>query len=102
MSNINIAYGTSTAMVITLDALAGGAARESTAVDNSVNKFADAIVQGMVSVNAVGGNEIIKIYVYGSEDGTRFTDNATGINAAITPRSPTALVLAQTIPIPTP
>lgn len=93
MATTKISYGTSTAVTITLNGLANAASRESTAIVNTTNLYVDAMLQ--VSVTLAAGTPVdgIDVYVYESVDGTLYTDNVTGTDAAITPRSPTNLVL---------
>ena len=92
MTDIKKAYGTSTAITITLASLAhsDNAGRESTAVDNGTDKFLDAMVQVVVKLAAgtPSADRTVYVYAYGSEDGTTFTDNATGADAAITLTDP--------------
>lgn len=92
MADIKKAYGTSTAITITLTSLAHSenAGRESTAVDNGTNKFIDALVQVKVKLAAgtPSGDRAVYVYAYGSEDGTTYTDNATGSDADITLTDP--------------
>ena len=92
MTDIKKAYGTSTAITITLASLAhsDNAGRESTAVDNGTNKFIDALVQIKVKLAAgtPSADRTVYVYAYGSEDGTTYTDNATGSDAAITLTDP--------------
>lgn len=92
MTDIKKAYGTSTAMTITLASLAhsDNAGRESTAVDNATNLFLDALVQVKVKLQAgtPSADRTVYVYAYGSEDGTTFTDNATGTDADITLTDP--------------
>ena len=92
-------YATSTAMTITLASLATGSARESDAVDNTSNKYLDALVYLAIPLQtgSPGSDKLINVYVYGSEDGTNYTDNATGSNAALTLRSPTNLKQVEAI-----
>ena len=105
MANIKQEFGTSTAITITLNDLASSATagRESTVVDNSTNKFIDALVYVTVNVGAgtPANGKCAYIYAYGSEDGTNYTDNATGSDAAITLRDPTNLRLVAVISMPT-
>ncbi len=105
MPNVKLEFGTSTAITITLANLASSATagRESTVVDNSANKFLDALVTVILNVitGVIVNDKAAYIWVYGSEDGTIYTDNATGTDAAITPEDPTCLRLVQVIPIPT-
>jgi hypothetical protein len=105
VADLKVAYGTSTAITCTLASLASSATagRESTAVDNSSNLYVDAIVQVKVELQSgtIANDEAVYVYAYGSEDGTIYTDNATGSDAAITLRDPTAMRLIGVIPCPT-
>jgi hypothetical protein len=82
--------------------LAADGARESTAIDNSSNLYLDALVQLHVKLAAgsPSGDKAVYVYAYGSEDGTNYTDNATGSDAAITLRTPTNLKLIGAIACP--
>ena len=102
MANIKQVFGGDTAITITLVNLADAAARECTAVDNSTNLYLDALVRLHIQM-ATGtpvSDKTIYVYAYGSEDGTNYTDNATGSDAAITLRVPTNLRLIGTIAVP--
>lgn len=90
MSDIKLAYGTaSQAITMTLASLANGSAREATAVDNTTNKFLDAIVYLKIALQAgtPSSEKVLKVYFYCSEDGTNYSHPATGADAAITPSS---------------
>lgn len=104
MADIKEAFGTSTAITITLASLASSttAGRESTAIDNSSNKYLDALlyVAFKLQTGTPGSENAIYIYGYASEDGTNYTDNATGSDAALTFRSPTNLPLIGVISVP--
>lgn len=93
MANIKIEYGTSTAMTITLASLASGSARQSTAVDNTSNKFEDAMVVADIKLatGTPAGDQCLYFFAFASEDGTNYTDNAGGTDAAITLRVPSNL-----------
>lgn len=95
MATRKIAYASSTGITITLASLASGAttARESTAIDNTSNLYIDAIVYLALALQSgtPANDKAIYVYLYGSEDGTNYTDNATGSDAALTLRSPTNL-----------
>lgn len=93
MADLKQAFGASTAITITLASLASGSARQSAVVDNASNLFLDVMVNLSVKLasGSPGGERTVYVYVYGSEDGTNYTDNATGSDAAITMRSPTNL-----------
>jgi hypothetical protein len=82
-------YGTSTSITITLNSIATGSARESTAIDNTSNKYIDAHVTVKIAMAAgtPASDKMVNVYAYASEDGTNFGDNATGTDAGITIRS---------------
>ena len=72
MATANIAYSANTAIVMNLSNLAASATyiagRESTQIDNTTNKYMDAIVQGSVTVGttpAITGG--IAVYVWGAD-----------------------------------
>ena len=93
MADIKVNFGTSTAITCTLASLADAGARECTAVDNSTNKYLDAVLY--LAIRLVTGtpasDKAIYVWFYGSEDGTNYTDNATGTDAGVTMRSPSNL-----------
>ncbi|TAJ99764.1 hypothetical protein EPO44_10205 [bacterium] len=97
-------FGTSTTITITLASMSGvlGTAQESTAFDFGTDLFLDALVylQIKLAVGAPINDRLVNVYAYGSEDGTNFTDNATGANAAIVLRNPTNLVKIGSILCP--
>lgn len=99
MVETKIKYATSASITLTLPG--DGAARESTAIDNSTNLYDDALVHVKFSTGTVTGNKMAYIWVYASEDGTNYDSVATGSDAAITLRSPESLQLAYAIPVPT-
>lgn len=104
MADVKIEYQSTQNFTLTLASLSSSATagRESTAVDNTTNKYLDAICQVSVALQTgtPGNDKCIYIYAYGSVDGTNYTDNATGSDAAITLRDPTNLRLVSTIPAP--
>lgn len=104
MADIKSEYGTSSALTITLASLASSqdAGRESTAVDNATNKFIDALVQVKIKLQAgtPSADRAVYVYAYGSEDGTTYTDNATGTDAAITLTNPPNMKLIGIIVCP--
>lgn len=103
MSDIKIAYGADTTITITLASLANSSYRESNAIDNSSDKFLDVILSLTIKsgASAPSGEKVLKVFFYASEDGTNLTDNATGSDASITPRSPTNLLGPMYIQTPT-
>ena len=104
MADLKLKFGTSTAFTLTLASLASSstAGRESTAVDNTSNLFVDALVrlQCKLQTGSPANDKAIYVYAYGSEDGTNYTDPATGSDAAITLRAPTNLRLIGVISTP--
>ena len=99
--DIKLGLGTATAFTITLNSLGSASARESTAIDNSTNLYLDAVVEVLVNVGTVASDKRVYIYAYDSIDGTNYSDNATGSDAALTMRSPTNLKLIGVIECPT-
>lgn len=91
MATINLSYPTVGTFTCTLASLANNAARASTAVDNSTNKYDDEFVQLQVKSGASGvsATGVVNVYVYGTADnGTTYGDGATGTDAGITLTSP--------------
>ncbi len=87
MADIKAKYGgANQAITITINSLANDAKRESAAVDNSMNCFADALVQVQIATNTGAdstGDKSIYIYAYGTSDnGTTYSANASGSDAA--------------------
>src|SRR3989304_3974050 len=104
MADIKKAYGTSPAITTppAPPAHSDNAGRESAAIDNGTNKFIDALVQVAVKLAAgtPSADKAVYVYAYGSEDGTTFTDNATGADAAITLTDPPNMKLIGVIRCP--
>lgn len=107
MSDVKAAYGTNgQALTISLASLADSsvAGRESTVVDNSSNKFLDALVSGKIKIANSGGiaaPSAVFVYAYGSVDGgTEYGDTVTGSDAAITLTNPPNLKLLGLIYTP--
>lgn len=102
---VKAAYGAAgQALTITLASLAASATvgRESTAVDNSTDLFLDALVQVWVEAGVVSGNKQVLVFAYGTiDDGTSYTEGATGADAGFTRRDPSTLVFLGSIPMPT-
>ena len=101
-ADVKQAFGSSTGQTQTLASLAQAAAREGTSVDNATNLFLDVFDYHACALQTgtPASDKAIYIYVYGSEDGTNYTDNATGTDAAVTLRSPTNLKLINVIATP--
>jgi hypothetical protein len=104
MATIKELFGTAAqAITITLDALANTSAtvgRQSTAVDNTVNLYTDALVQlTLVSASAsVSTTGTVEVYAYGSVDGgASYDDGVTGVDGASTLTSPANMVRIGTV-----
>lgn len=97
MPTIKTLYGSEAqAITITLASLANAAARESTAVDNTVNLFRDVLAMLKLKNNAVSaptGEKAVYVYAYGTVDAATplYPDAVTGVDAAITLDNPTHL-----------
>jgi len=87
MSDTKAKYGSSNqGITVTINSLANDAKRESTAVDNSVNCFLDALVQVKIATNTAAdstGDKSVYVYTYGTTDGgAAYSGNASGSDAA--------------------
>jgi hypothetical protein len=98
-------YGTSTAMSTTaLATLASSATAgwQSASINNATDLALGALVTLSVTLAAgtPGADKTVYVYVYESEDGTVFTDNATGAQGLLTRRDPTNMKLIGTLATP--
>jgi hypothetical protein len=93
-----ITYSATSVVSITTTGLANATSRESTAIDNTTTKYIDAQVGINLTTGAGGG---FYVYGYGSLDGTNYTENATGSDAAITPPDVSSFPLLAFIPVTT-
>jgi hypothetical protein len=103
MANVKTEWGSSTVITATgLASLADAGVFELAAVDNTSNKFLDAklYLALKLATGSPASDKTIYVYVPVSEDGTNYTDNATGSAGAITLRTPTNLILIGTIACP--
>lgn len=92
-STLNITYSASASITCTLASLATASARSCDAVDNGTNKYIDAILYLAIPLvtGTPASDKAINVWFYGSEDGTNYTDNSLGTDAAVTLRVPTNL-----------
>jgi hypothetical protein len=94
-------YANSAALTITLASLANSATAGaiSAAVDNSVDKFMDVMIQVKfkLATGTPAADQSVYVYAYGSEDGSTYPDGITGSAGAFTPRVPTCISLLQVI-----
>lgn len=105
MADIKLKYPVSggTALTCTLTSLASSltAGRASTYVDNSTDLNVDALVTVKVKTVAgtIANDRAVYVYAYGY-DGSIYTANATGSDAAITLDDPTTMQVLGMIPVP--
>lgn len=83
MADIKSAYGAKTTITLTLTSLTNGSGRESTVIDNTSNKFLDALLRFQTNGQA-SGTGLVDVYVYAALGDTTYTDAATGTDAAFT------------------
>lgn len=95
MADIKPAYGTNgQTITISLASLANNGARASTAVDNRTTKYDDVLIQLKIKTNASSSSATgyANVYVYGTvDDGTTYSEGASGTDGALTLVSPTNL-----------
>jgi hypothetical protein len=95
-TTLKIAYAASVALTLTKATMASSATvgRESTAIVNTSNLYDDIALTVRLTANGTPtANTFAYVFAYLSEDGTNYTDNATGSDADLTLKSPTNLVL---------
>lgn len=98
-------YGSSTAITTTaLATLANSATAgwQSAAIDNAADLALGVLIRLEVTlaVGSPASDKTVYVYVYESEDGTNYTDNATGSQGTLTRRDPTNMKLLGTIACP--
>lgn len=84
MATATLNYAAAASVTITVTSLADGGYRESTAVDNSSNKYLDAQVGGKVQIGAVAADGSFSVYSYASYDGTEYSHGLTGTDGTVT------------------
>lgn len=89
--------------ITSLNNLASNAACQSQAVDSTPTKYLDVhvCVTCVLSAGSPAGDVAIYVYAYSSEDGTNFSDNASGSDGALSMRTPTNLKLICVLNTPT-
>lgn len=94
MPNLKIDYGSPSSFTISLNSLAGGNSRQSTAIDNSSTKYAEALVFGQItSGTSVSANGRVYVYIFGSIDGgTSYTGGAGASDASFTTANTAGLI----------
>jgi hypothetical protein len=104
MADEKEAFGAATAITIGVASLAATSARESATVDNTTNKYEDALVQVKLKTGGTtpSNDQCAYIYAWGVIDGTTptYPDTVTGSDAAITLNSPTQLRLIGVLNMP--
>jgi hypothetical protein len=84
MTTTTINYVSVDTITITQTSLADGGYRSSAAVDNTTNKYMDALVGGLTQIGAVAADGTFSVYAYGSFDGTNYTAGLDGADGTIT------------------
>ena len=91
MTTVTTNYGTKTAITLSLASLASSsdftAGRESTEIDNTTNKYIDAMIEGVIRVGTTPTvDTFIKVMVWGSDTslGTTAKDVLDGLDSAET------------------
>jgi hypothetical protein len=89
MATSKLQYGASTNITCTLASLASGSSRSCAFVDNTVNRYLDALVTLNVQLVAgtPTGNQVVRVWFYGSVDESTYLDNSVGTDAALTLRT---------------
>ena len=78
-------YAASAAITCTLTSLADGGYRESAGVNNTTNRYMDALVGGSIQVGAVTADGTISVFAYGSADaGGIYSGGLAGTDETIT------------------
>lgn len=83
MADIKLAYGGKTTITVSLASVTNGSARESTVIDNTTNKYLDALLR-VQTKGQTSGTGLLEMYVYAALGDTTYTDGATGSDAAFT------------------
>lgn len=99
-STLEIKYGTTNqAITCGFTGLANTSLRQSTSIDNTTNLFLDALVGITVKTasSGVSATGTVNVYVYGTSNGTSFTDGVSGSDGTFTPTSPTNLKLVGVV-----
>lgn len=105
MSVIKPLYGSETVLTTTnLQSLGNSATAgwQSGAVDNSSALALGELIRVHIKLVAgsPGSDKSVYVYIYESEDGTNYDDNATGTEGTLTRRDPTNMKLLGTISTP--
>lgn len=107
MSNIKLAYATAIPITCTLANLStgtlSGSGRISDAQDNSGGLYLDAALRVQIALltgGTTGNDNNVYIYFYGSQDGSHYSDDATGVDSSYKVRASNALAGPFTLPFP--
>lgn len=86
MATVTTTYASSATVTITLASVTNGAFRQSAVVDNSSNKYVDALVGGSVQVGTSPTDKsTVAIFAYGErDDAGQYTAGCSGSDAAYT------------------
>lgn len=101
IGDLKVTYGTNTSMTLTTTTMSNATYRQGPVIDNSSDKYVDALVQLTVvpATSGTGSTGHIIAFAYGTVDGgTTYPDNVTGTAGDLTPYSPVGLVPIGVIP----
>lgn len=106
MADIKLKYASAATLTITLASLGSDSnlliGRESTVVDNTSNLYVDALIGGKITTGtSPTADRRIRVFAYGTYDGTIYTAGATGSDAGLTLTAKKKLLLALVATIPT-
>jgi hypothetical protein len=100
VADIKSAYGTAgQTLTSTWASLTNNSARSSAAIDNTSNKYLEALVQVVIKSGASGTSATgyVEIFAYGTVDSGTTYPEGTGTDTGITLTAPTNLVLIGTL-----
>jgi hypothetical protein len=89
----------STTITISLASLGAGSWRQGSFVENTSNLLLEAFVQSVVKTGATGAGTV-DLWLYGSLDGTTYSDGATGVDGTFSPTATPNLVLLGSVNTP--
>lgn len=85
MAELKPKYATRASVTVTMAGLASAAWRQSAVVDNTTNRYLDALLGGSIQVGTSPTNGgAIRVWAYGQWDTNKYTGGASGSDAAYT------------------
>ena len=100
MGTATIKYAGAASITISLTSLSGDSWRQSLVVDNTTNKYMDALVGGSIQVGGITGAGSVKVYAYGAWDSSNYTAGCDGTDSDYTANGEEGLLkLLETISV---